>query len=729
MKKSVSKECADIAVFVPLSRTFYYGFKPEDREKLKPGVRVVVPFRNRDLIGVFLGFTKSDIKTKDIKSVLDETPPFSKRLIKLALWVSTYYIAGPGEVFKAIGPSDELKRKSVISRGKTERPPGGRKSRVDDLLEHLKKPLTVQTLAGKESLTASKLENIIKPYLLKGFLHKEEEYYFASQKADSIKWQDSVVYEKPIASLNSDQQRAVDSITSISSKEPGKTTLLFGVTGSGKTEIYIDLCLKAVESGGSAIVLVPEIALTYQFVRRFHSRFGDKIAIFHSGLTLAQKRNEWIRARNGEAKVVIGARSAIFAPIDNLKLVIVDEEHDSSYKQSDRPHYNARDIAVMIGKQTGATVVLGSATPSIESFYNASEGKYHIVKLEKRVDNKPLPSVTIVNSPTDEKKVLPTAVIEKIMNRLNKGEQSLVFINRRGASRHMRCSVCGECVECPNCSITLTHHTVGEHTLLCHYCGYSLKTHPLCAKCSVGRTFVHKGIGTQSIENYLKELFPKSNIGRLDQDTAPNREKTFEILKKFEDGETNILVGTQMVAKGHDFENLTFTAIVGADDYLAFPDFRSSERTFSLITQASGRTGRGTKGGEVVISSTVDHYAIRHSVEHDYESFYNEEIQTRKIIGYPPFSRLIGIRFESNSEEVLKTGMNSLAENMPHLPQGVAILGPVPSLIYKIRNRYRWKLLLKGNNSKDLHNASIDVSNIVDPRISISIDVDPIGFF
>jgi primosomal protein N' (replication factor Y) len=729
LKNDVSKECADVAVYLPLGRTFHYGFRPEDREKLKPGVRVVVPFRNRDLIGVFLGFTESDIKTKDIKSILDETPAFSKRLIELALWVSTYYISGPGEVFKAIGPSDELKRKSVVSRGKTERPPGSRKSRVDNLLEHLKKPITVQTLAGKEGITVSELEKTIKPFVRKGYLHREDEYYFAAQKTESLKWQDSVVYERPIESLNSDQRAAVDSITSVSAKEPGKTTLLFGVTGSGKTEIYIDLCLKAVEGGGCAIVLVPEIALTYQFVRRFHSRFGDKIAVFHSGLTLAQKRDEWIRARNGQAKVVIGARSAIFAPLDNLKLVVVDEEHDSSYKQSERPNYNARDVAVMIGKQAGATVVLGSATPSIESYYNATEGKYSLVTLKKRVDDKPLPRVTVEKSEPNEKKILPTAVVENIMSRLNKGEQSLVFINRRGASRHMRCSVCGECVECPNCSITLTHHTAGEHILVCHYCGYSLSKSPTCAKCSVGKTFVHKGIGTQSVENYLMELFPKSSVGRLDQDSAPGREKTFEILKKFEDGETDILVGTQMVAKGHDFENLTFTAIVGADDYLAFPDFRSSERTFSLITQASGRTGRGTKGGEVVISSVVDHYAIRHSVEHDYESFYKEEIETRKVIGYPPFSRLIGIRFESNSEETLKKGMNNLTADMPPLPQGVMVLGPVPSLIYKIRNRYRWKLLLKGKNSKQIHNASIDVSNRVDPRISISIDVDPVGFF
>ncbi|MDH5542579.1 MAG: primosomal protein N', partial [Nitrospinota bacterium] len=641
---------AEIAVFVPLRQTFFYSFTKVDEPKLLPGVRVVVPFRNRDMVGVFLRFKKTDIKTKSVKTVLDDKPIFSEKVVELAEWTALYYLCGAGEVFKMISPREELKSRIVVSRSGSlpERSKGG----IIELHEILKKPLSIQTLSKKLGMTASETEKHIKPHLKKGFLTRSEEFYFTvSSDTSKRKFNPPSVSLRAVKEFTAEQLDAIESISAEIEKRAGTTTLLFGATGSGKTEVYMELCKRAISNGGGAIVLVPEIALTYQLVRRFESKFGISIAILHSGLSPAQRREEWMRVARGEAKVVIGARSAVFAPIDDLRLIVVDEENDGSYKQSEHPYYNARDVAVMRGKMSGAAVVLGSATPSIESFYNASEGKYRICRMPHRIDKTPFPKTTLVNSDPDDKRLLPANVVENIIKRKERNEQVLIFVNRRGDSRYLKCNTCNAFVLCPNCSITLTHHSAGGKGLLCHYCGYSLSKPGTCSECGAGKTFSYRGVGTQKVEAYLKELFPKLKVDRLDQDTAPTRDKTFEILKRFEENETDILVGTQMVAKGHDFRNLTFTAIAGADDYLAFPDFRSAERTFSLITQAAGRTGRGGDTGEVMVSSTSGHYAINHALNHDYESFYNEEIEKRRITGYPPFARIIGLRFESTSEE------------------------------------------------------------------------------
>ncbi len=721
MKKTV--KAAEVAVFLSVKQTFYYSFSADQAGMLKPGVRVVAPFRNRDIVGVFLKFVETDIELKPIKTVLDDEPLFPKELMELALWISRYYICGAGEVFKMIAPKDELKKKVVYSRGSAE--PGKLQEANRNILELLSKPLSAATLASKAGMTVAELRKKTASLVRKKIIERREEFYFTSGRAGTRTLpartrSSKIVYTKA-------QAEAIDSISGEIASKSGKATLLFGVTGSGKTEVYISLCEKALEEGGSAIILVPEIALTYQLVKRFTSRFGDDIALLHSGLTSAQRRNEWLKASNGEARVVIGARSAVFAPLRKLRLIVVDEEHDSSYKQTEHPRYHARDVAVMLGKITGATVVLGSATPSIETFHNSQKGKYYLCRLPERMEKISLPKTKLVPGKTD--KVLPSAVTEKLLKTLNAGEQSLVFINRRGSSRYLKCSVCREVVQCPNCSISLTWHTAGGEKLRCHYCDYSLTGTVTCPNCGVGKVFLHTGTGTQKVESFLREIFPKARVERLDHDTAPDRERMFAILDRFESGKTDILVGTQMTAKGHDFKNLTFSAIVGADDYLNFPDFRSAEKTFSLITQAAGRTGRGKKGGEVIVTSEADHYALRHAMRHDYESFYAEEFEKRKITGYPPFTRLIGIMFESNSENLVKTEMRRLEKRLGNPPGGVTVLGPVPALVYRLRNRYRWKILLKGGRPALLHNMAVETANTVDPRIGCSIDVDPIGFF
>ncbi len=726
MTQPKKKKAAQVAVYVPLRRLFMYSFDPEDESKLVLGVRVVVPFRNRENVGVFIGFAETDIETKNIKAVLDVAPIFNTHLIKLALWAADYYIAAPGELFRGIGPREELKKKVVYE--KTGVPPGRLSEGKKKILDAVKEHLSAQTLAAKCGITVTELHKAAKSLVKSGLLKKREEYYLSGSELTGQN-DENAEQEKIIdpATYTAEQNAAIEKIAKDINAKNGVVTLLEGKTGSGKTEVYIALCKKALAAGGGTILLVPEIALTYQFVRRFRARFPGDIAVLHSGLTPARRREEWRRISDGRARVVIGARSAIFAPLHNLRLVVVDEEHDGSYKQSESPHYNARDLAVVLGGLTGAAVVLGSATPSLESYYNAQNGKYVLCRLTQRIDNRPMPIVHIVEEDEKGEQLLPTAIIEKIMERKNRGEQSLVFINRRGAASRVKCRVCKEVVGCPNCSVSLTFHSNGKK-LLCHYCGYQIPVPKVCPACKAEELFNYRGTGTQKVEEFLRGMIPKAVIERLDQDTAPSREKAFGILERFEKGETEVLVGTQMTAKGHDFANLTFTAIVSADDYLSFPDFRSAERTFGLVTQAAGRTGRGEKEGEVIISGTTGHYAIRHAVQHDYQAFYADEIMARKNTGYPPFSRLIGIMFDDINEERLKAAMLKLAREMPHFPPGVEPLGPVEALISKIRNRYRWKMMLRGKNSKALHEAALLIEGAVEKNINISIDVDPYGF-
>ncbi|MBI3795083.1 MAG: primosomal protein N' [Nitrospinae bacterium] len=727
-----SKLTASVAVFRPVRGLYSYSFANIPREKLQPGVRVVVPFGRREEAGVFIKFADSDMETKEIKAVLDDKPIFPKKLLELALWCADYYMASPGDVLRMISPRESLNKKTVykkISDAPDEKGKRAMSAENRAVLDALKGELSQQVLMEKTGLSAKELDKIAKRLKKRGCVEITEEYYFIKPKAKGAAT-DGTTREKekpPPVVWTERQKEAIEKISARIEARDGSTTLLHGVTGSGKTEVFMALCEKALADGGGAIVLVPEIAITYQFVRRFKSRFGDKTAVLHSGLTPAQRRVEWTRTSDGSARLVIGARSAIFAPMADPRLVVVDEEHDGSYKQGEYPYYNARDVAVVLGKLTGAAVVLGSATPSVETYFNAQNGKYSICAMPERIDHRPMPTITWAKADEEQQNPMPTSALEKISEKLAKGEQALVFINRRGASASAKCKVCGEIAMCPNCSISLTHHSAGGK-LMCHYCGYEIPIHK-CPSCKSGSLFGFRGVGTQKVEAVLKDFFPRARIARLDHDTAGTREKTFAILERFEKGEADILVGTQMTAKGHDFPNLTFTAIVGADDYLLMPDFRSGERAFSLVTQAAGRTGRGDKPGEVIISTKGGDNAILSAANNDYAGFFKHEIENRRKTGFPPFSRLVGIMFESASQTGLEKTMMKLAESMPKMPAGVSALGLVPALVYKVRNRYRWKMLLKGKSPGAMRSAATAVQNAVEASVSASIDVDPHGFF
>jgi primosomal protein N' (replication factor Y) len=510
--------------------------------------------------------------------------------------------------------------------------------------------------------------------------------------------------------------------------------LIYGVTGSGKTEIYIRAIEEVLIQGREAIVLVPEISLTPQLLSRFIDRFGENLALLHSGLGRGERYDQWRRIWKGEVKIAMGARSAIFAPFKNVGIIIVDEEHDPSYKQEEKLKYHARDVAVVRAKQVEATLLLGSATPSLESFYNAERGKFRLLNLPERVEGKPLPRVEVVDV-KKEAGLLSEKVRTALQKNIEDKKQSLLFLNRRGFANFILCPDCGHTFKCPNCSVTLTYH-LRDRTLQCHYCDYRIKAPGDCPKCQ-GHRLQGMGIGTERLEQEIRLLFPEAQVGRMDRDTTSRRRSHLQILKRLESGSIDILVGTQMIVKGHDFPNVTFVGVVSADTSLHFPDFRSSERTFQLLTQVAGRAGRGDVFGEVVIQTfNPDHYSILRAKDHDYIGFYQEEIQFRKALEYPPFSRLINFRMVGNSERRTKAA----AEEMGRIGQsllkkgygrGIEILGPSTAPFAKMRGKFRWQMLAKGKSPQLLHRFTKELAfgmevQLKGKGVHLDIDVDPV---
>jgi primosomal protein N' (replication factor Y) len=539
-----------------------------------------------------------------------------------------------------------------------------------------------------------------------------------------------ITYDRVVKSakrfrLNPEQEHALSAIN-----EPREGVfLLHGVTGSGKTEVY----LRAIESIGDreAIVLVPEIALTAQIIDRFRSRFGEGVAFLHSGLSPGEKLSQWRKMRRGEVKVAIGVRSAVFSPFRNLGLIIIDEEHEPSYKQFEGLRYHARDVALARAKIEGIKIVLGSATPSIESFYNARKGKINYIELKNRIEMKPLPEVEIIDMTKEEKKSwsFSDKFLCALRENVAKGRQSLLMLNRRGYSPFLICTDCGYTHKCPACSITLTYHK-DTKTLNCHYCNSLLKPRDFCPQCNSTRT-KSIGAGTQRVEEELHTLIPELALKRMDSDTTRRKLSHYRMVKEMEQKKIDILVGTQMVAKGHDFPNVTLAGVVMADVALNLPDFRSSERTFQLFTQLAGRAGRGEAPGQVYIQTyEPDHYAFDYVRKHDYKGFYEREIELRRELSYPPFSRLVRILFSFRKEEGISRVMKNLSLKLKKASTGeVDVLGPSPAPIEKIRNLWRWHLILKGKRAKTIRNHAMKVlqlsGDLKDGRVDI--DVDPVN--
>jgi primosomal protein N' (replication factor Y) len=547
--------------------------------------------------------------------------------------------------------------------------------------------------------------------------------------------------------LNPEQQVALEKITAALDSEKFGALLLHGVTGSGKTAVYLAAMQRARLAGRSAILLVPEIGLTPAMAAQLHGTFGDSVALLHSALTPDERAEQWYRIRRGEARIVVGTRSAIFAPAENLGLIIVDEEHDLSYKQEEIPRYHARDVAVIRAKIVGATVVLGSATPSLESWRNADTGKYALIEMKERVNHRPLPVVDLVDmrlefQETGQESIFSRVLLERAKAAIDRGEQAIILLNRRGYSFAVLCRACGEKMQCENCAIALTHHkpilpgeTVASpagQRLKCHYCGYVKTVPKRCPKCESEHLF-YLGAGSQQGEERLQELFPHARIGRMDRDTVRNRFDMEHLLARLHSGEINLLVGTQMIAKGHDIHGVTFVGVVGADHALGLPDFRAAERVFQLLTQVSGRAGRGELPGNVLVQSYYpEHYAIQCAAVHDFRTFVKKEMQYRKWMHYPPHAVLANIIVQSPRLEEAAGWATSLGKCFAAMPlDQVRVLGPASAPIVRIKRIYRFHLLLKAAQRQALARtlraglAQAEAMGI--PRRNLIVDVDAVN--
>jgi primosomal protein N' (replication factor Y) len=541
--------------------------------------------------------------------------------------------------------------------------------------------------------------------------------------------------------LNESQTEALAAIAS--SLGGFRPFLLRGVTGSGKTAVYLAAMQRALDRGLASILLVPEIGLTPQMAGVLDAAFGSRVALLHSALTPEERSEQWRRIHRGEAPVVVGTRSAIFAPVPNLGLILVDEEHDQSYKQEETPRYNARDVAVMRGKLAGAAVVLGSATPSLESWYNATQGKYTLLAMDERVKGRPLPEVELVDmrrefQETGQEQLFSRSLIEQTRATLERGEQAMILLNRRGYSFALLCRSCGEKLECENCAIALTHHkpTLDEggwaragQRLECHYCGYKRTVPAKCPKCSSEHLY-YLGAGSEQGEERLAEIFPGARIGRMDRDTVRGRHDLERLLARLHSGEINLLVGTQMIAKGHDIHGVTLVGVVGCDHALSMPDFRAAERVFQLMTQVSGRAGRGELRGRVVVQTYYpDHYAILAAQGHDYASFVDRELKYRRWMHYPPFGALANVLVQSEKLEEATAWSAELGRWFQKAaPQGVRVLGPCTAPIARIKGVYRFHLILKATSRKALNAALRGALTHADqagvPRRNVVVDVD-----
>lgn len=534
--------------------------------------------------------------------------------------------------------------------------------------------------------------------------------------------------------LTVDQKRALRIIQEAIDRPRFSALLLHGVTASGKTEVYLRAMERVLAGGGTALMMVPEIALTPAAARTFAMRFSHRVAILHSGLSEGERYDEWWRIKNGEARVVIGTRSGVFAPLENLRLVVVDEEHDGSYKQQESPRYHGRDVAILRAKMSEAVVVLGSATPSLESFQNAQRGKYQLIALKNRVESRALAQVKVVDmrkefAETKKNNLLSREMVSAIQSRLEANEQVLILLNRRGFSSFVLCRSCGASRQCPNCSITMTYHK-RRHLLICHYCATAARVPEVCWQCHSEHLYF-VGAGTEQIEEKLREFFPLARIARLDRDAVQSRGGAHRILGEFREGTTDLLVGTQMIAKGHDFPRVTLVGVLNADGALGFPDFRAAERTFQLLTQVAGRSGRGLTPGEVVLQAFYpEHYAIRFAAKQSFIDFYNKEIHFRRMMHYPPFAQLalVGIRHE-NFDEAMKLakalGAHLRTDPIPE----VRVLGPAMAPLARVKKEYRWQLLLKVGRRSALKQVIerclrlCEEKKIAEPNVIV--DVDP----
>ena len=808
----------DVAVMAAIPYSLTYRFPSSWPVSI--GQRVLVPLGSRKATGIVLGPTSKlapGIEVRDALRAMDPEPALSAELVKLGLWISDYYLAPPGEVFRAMLPlrqetrsarqvrlTEEGRRKfQELAASPTEeshesqdatllayldRRPGAsletlqrkfpnaypraleqkwviveevKKERsrrqvfavrlAGPLPEHLPRlsPVARRIIEALEQqgpaddhrplleAARAQLANLRK-LGESGLIELSEAGWPGASFTQGERDAPSTAGETPAPQLTPAQSAVLADLFPRLDSGGFGVVLLHGVTGSGKTEIYLHLIAHCLERGRSSLMLVPEIALTPAMQSLFFSRFGEQVTLLHSGLTERERDDAWWRVRRGEAKVVLGTRSAIFAPVTNLGVVIVDEEHDSSYKQDETPRYHGRDVAVVRAQYAGALALLGSATPSLESYWNAREGKYHLAKLDERIAGRKLAAVEVVDMRQEFREThtqipLSRKLKEEIEAQLQASAQIMLLLNRRGYSWFLLCRSCGQTVRCVNCSVSLTYHR-REHRLSCHYCGYSTEVPSLCPAC--GSEYLHYvGEGTEKIEHKFAELFPGARVARLDRDVARRRGEFLRVLEDFRRGKIGILVGTQLIAKGHDFPGVTLVGVVSADIGLGLPDFRAAERTFQLVTQVAGRAGRGDAPGRVLVQTFYpEHYAIRLAADQNYSGFFSKEMGFRRMMHYPPITALANIvaRHEKleRAAQVAKEIGDFFTKVEGQFP-GIKILGPGPAPMARVERRYRIQFLLKSNSRANLHSLLKRLvhhcaQSAIQPR-EVMIDVDPVN--
>jgi primosomal protein N' (replication factor Y) (superfamily II helicase) len=720
------------------------------------GARVVVPLGSRVVTGIVVdvdvsshGVDESEIKP--VRQFLESESFVPPEVVALARWTAEYYAAGAGETITAVLPpktrggevsGHKTRRMAAITAAGLERlalrrAAGEQADSCDPRLTS-RQFLALELLASAplglampELAARGAAADVIARLVARGLVslrrdRQDRDPFDSFEAAPS----------GPDRTLTLEQRAALDRLVRLAGERAFRVALLHGVTGSGKTEIYIRLSAAVRDAGGGVLMLVPEIALTPVTASLFRQAFRDQVAILHSGLSDGERHDEWQRIRRGEVSVVVGTRSAVFAPLARVGLIVVDEEHDGSYKQEESPRYHGRDVAIVRARRENALVVLASATPSMESYHNAMIGRYERIVLERRVGDRPLPSVTVVDMREEyavagPDVVLSRALTEAIGGRLAREEQVLVLLNRRGFATAVFCRQCAGTLDCPNCSVSLVIHGEGPvRRARCHYCNYSIRVPTACPLCA-GPYLEQSGFGTERVEAEVRRAWPAARVARLDRDAIRRKGALASLLQRFRNGEIDVLVGTQMIAKGHDFPRVTLVGVVSADVGLGMADFRASERTFQLLTQVAGRAGRGDQAGEAIVQTLYpDHYSIQLACKQDYVAFYERELQFRRAMRYPPLLAIVNTIVRART---FAGAMNDAADIVHRLWEdadrnGLRILGPAPAPLGRLRGEYRAQLLLKGSNRKRMRELLLAaIASRPDIERRVVVDVDPIS--
>jgi len=731
-----------VAVNRPVFGQFHYRIPAPLADTVRLGARVRVPFGHGRASGVCVGFDEGPPpvtagQVKPVASVVDAEPLFTEETLRLASWMARYYLCPLGEVLATFLPGGVERAQRAVRRVGLDPDRGDaaaeaaalerRAPRQAALLRRLGEAgeIPLNELRAGPGFSASAYHALLE----KGWIRVSRGPAAEPERAAA----GGLGSVPPPHPLSADQAAAVEAVRAADGFAP---FLLHGVTGSGKTEVYLRAIADRVARGQQAIVLVPEIALTPQTVDRVRTRF-DRVAVLHSGLADRERAGAWLAIRRGAIDVAVGARSAIFAPAPRLGIIVVDEEHESTFKQQNTPRYHARDLAVKRAQMLGIPVILGSATPSVESYQNALTGRYRLVRLPERVTGQPLPRVEVVDLAADSASRRKLSLIGRTLEAalhdvLGRGEQAMLFLNRRGFHTVCICNCCGTPLRCPHCDLTLTFHKA-RRRLLCHACAHAMEPPTRCPECGDDQGIGFFGLGTERIEEHLRQRLPGARVARMDSDTMTRPETYREVLGAFQDRRLDILVGTQMIAKGLDFPGVTLVGVISADTALALPDFRAAERTFQLLTQVAGRAGRGSVPGRVIVQSLdTGHYAVVTACRQDYEAFARKELETRQAFGLPPFRRVMRLLFTARDEDRLRRSARAAAEILSAVAEDedVEILGPVPAPVYKLRGEFRHHALVKAGHPDGLRHAFKALE--ARPRtwrsgVQMIVDVDPLG--